>query len=135
MIYRQYSIFDYDKVVALWQKWGHEFMPKEMLPNTGFVVERNDKESLVASCFLYHAKTLGGYIGWLEWFVVDKDAKKAERDEAITQMLEQARFHLANHKYQWCYTNLRNPSLKKRLVNIGFKEAERETINMVWRID
>lgn len=134
MIYRQYSIFDYEEVVALWEKWGHDFMPKHMLPNTGFVVAREDN-TLVCSCFLYHAKTLGGHVGWLEWFVVDKDSVKKERETAIDGMLKQAEFHLANHRYQWCYTNLRNPSLKKRLTNIGFKESERDTINMVWRMD
>jgi hypothetical protein len=135
MIYRQYNLLDYDKVSALWEKWGHDFMPAHMLPSTGFIVARNDEQTLVSSCFLYHAKTLGGHIGWLEWFVVDKDASKKERDEALDGMMSQASFHLANYRYQWCYTNLRNPSLKKRLQKFGFEESERDTINMVWRMD
>ena len=131
MIYRRYNIADYDGIAELWDKWDFKFMPRHMLPNTGFVVLRDDN-SVVSSCFLYHAKTLGGHIGWLEWFVVDKDANRTERKDSVEGMLKMAHQHLKDFNYQSCFCTLQNKNLKRKLEKIYFKVSEESAINMVW---
>lgn len=132
MIYRRYKIEDYDSVCELWKTQKAKFLPFGQVPNTGFLVFSQD-ERLLASCFLYSAKTIGGHMGWLEWICLREDAKPREKKAALEGMMKQVRQHLQQFSYQGCFCAVTKSSLGKYLKAEKFKRSEDNLSTFIWR--
>lgn len=118
--------FDYQKHAALVTSWGkkHNFplLPKEFLPNIGFMVGDT------ACGFLYSTNSA---MGWVEWVFTNPEKSKEERKEAINMLFDLIEVAAQELKVKALFSAAANPAYAQILKRHGFEKTDENVIHFV----
>lgn len=119
---RDFRKEDYELVCGWWKQ--HKFPPPplDLLPATGYIADE------AAAAWLYLSNTP---VAWLEFTVVDPNAEKAVRHEAIDKLLRNifARAKAIGNKIIFAAAS--EPSYCHRLKNMGFIEGDKKVSHFI----
>ena len=94
---------DYKTISQWWEKWGWPIIPKENLPPTGLMVEKNNIS--IVSCYIYITNSKGAL---LEWIVSNPDYRDKDRMQAIKLLIIAAENMLKDQGITYIFSIGRN---------------------------
>ena len=114
-----------DKWISFWWK-DKAPLPVRHLPSTGYVV-RQDK-LLLAAGWLYVSNSL---LGWMEWIVVNPQALKPIRNEALDMLISGILNKAAIYSVEAVVMSTPHLSLARKIKSLGFTVLEDNTTTYV----
>lgn len=118
--------FDYEKHSAEVSRWGsqHSFPlpPKEMLPNTGFMVNET------ACGFLYSTNSS---LAWLEWVFSNPEKSEHERQESLDILFQMIEATAKELDIKAVFSASAIPAYSKILLRNGFNETDKNVTHYI----
>ena len=103
---------DYETLVKWWEGWKWPALPKTFLPDTGFIVEKNNVGIVSAYVYMTNSKT-----AIFDWVVSNPEYRESDRKDAITLLIQAVEHVLAQQGIKHIFTIGRN----KHLINVHKK--------------
>ena len=104
---------DYSTLVKWWDVWpGWTAPPKDFLPDTGFIVEKNNIGIVAGYVYMTNSKA-----ALLEWVISNPEYRESDRKDAITLLIQAVEHVLAQQGIKHIFTIGRN----KHLINVHKK--------------
>ena len=100
---------DYETLVKWWKWWQWQAPPKTFLPDTGFLVEKN--EIGIVACYVYMTNSKAAL---LEWIISNPEYRESDRKDAITLLIQAVERVLSDQGIKHVFTMGRH----KNLINI-----------------
>ena len=107
---------DYKTICKWWKWWRWPIIPFEMLPETGFVVEKNGTSIVSAYLYLTNSTT-----AILEWIVSNPNYRENDRQEAIELLISETEIFCERMKYKHMFSIGRNKHLIKIHEKLGWQ--------------
>lgn len=117
---------DYDTVYTWWIKRGWKAPPLNMLPKTGFIVDK------VAACFLYSTDS---DICVFELTISNPESKQKERDEALDGLIDMTSKYAQALGYKAMLTYTSHPKFMDRLEKHMFHKTDENMTHFVRRFE
>lgn len=117
---------DYSTLVKWWESWNWPIIPKDFLPNLGFIVEKNNI-GIVAG-YLY---TSNSKVGFLEWVVSNPEYRESDRKDAITLLIQAVERVLKDQGFKYAFTMGRNKNLIDIHKKLGWNVDEKPSYEIV----
>lgn len=112
---RDFQSEDYEIVSQWWGQWGWPAIPLEFLPPNGLVIDG------VCAVWVYLTDTP---IAWIEHYISDKAASKADRDEGLNLLIDAATERAKEKGALVAMSSVRHNGLSKRLSDKGFVKSD-----------
>ena len=109
---------DYETLVKWWDWWRWEAPPQDFLPDTGFIVEKNNIGVVAGFVYMTNSKA-----ALLEWVISNPEYRESDRKDAITLLIQATENVLKGQGIKHVFSFVRH----KNLLNVH-KELE-------WEID
>ena len=116
---------DYTTISKWWEQWKWPVLPKESLPSTGLIVEK-DGVSIV-SCYIYITNSTGAL---LEWIVSDPNYKGKDRKQAIELLITTAEKMLKKQGVTYVFSISRSKHLMETHKKLGWFVDKRPSHEM-----
>ncbi len=107
---------DYKTISTWWKQWKWPVIPKESLPPTGLMVEKNGVS--IVSCYIYITNSTGAL---LEWVVSNPDYKDKDRKQAIELLITTAEDILKKDGISYIFSIGRNKHLNSTHKKLGWQ--------------
>ncbi len=121
---------DYQTYCELWNDYGVNAPDIDVLSRYGFKVTQDNK--MICAGFLYDT---GCSMCMFEWFIVNKNAKKEVRGEALNKLLEKITYCAKMANYKYIYTATDSEAFAARLRNYNFNcSTEKKQLHMFCRL-
>ena len=131
MVRRPFNFLnDYDIVGQWWEKHGSLIPQSRYLPKDGIVIEIDGE--MAAAGFMYRTDSV---ICIFEWFVVNPDLEKEDRDKALDYLVESAIEWKDVNNYEVIYTSTNVGKFIKRLQGNGFLKVEDGNSHLFYGVD
>ena len=112
---------DYNTLCSWWAHYGHPYVPKDILPTTGLIIDGE------AAGFLY---TTNSKMAMLEWIVAAPDAH--HRKPAIRAICESLEFLAKQLGFKATCGSVTNASMVKLSASLGYTLAK-EKSTLAWK--
>ena len=106
---------DYSVLVTWWEKWGWPILPKTFLPNTGFIVEKNNMGIVAGYVYMTNSKA-----ALLEWIVSNPEYKESDRKDAIRLLIQATEAVLRDQGIKHIFSFVRHKNLLKIHEDLGW---------------
>jgi len=98
---------DYSTLVKWWDAWPKwQAPPKDFLPDTGFIVEKNNIGIVAGYVYMTNSKA-----ALLEWIISNPEYRESDRKDAITLLIQAVERVLKDQGIVHVFTIGRNKSL------------------------
>lgn len=98
---------DYSTLVKWWDAWPEwQAPPKTFLPDTGFIVEKNNIGIVAGYVYMTNSKA-----ALLEWIISNPEYRESDRKDAITLLIEAVERVLSDQGIKHVFTIGRHKSL------------------------
>jgi len=104
-------------------------LPKEYMSETGFIVEEGGEKLAVCWLIMTNAK-----MAWVAWPMVNPDAHKEKRREALDLIFSTIKREAAEKGYTHLLTTTNIPSLVNRYKKHGFNVGDEGVTQLIARI-
>jgi len=121
--------FDYPYIVEWWNAREMKPLPKDMLPNVGYMAVEEDVR--VAAGFLYQSDAT---LTWLTWLVTSPEVSPRTAHEGLGLVIEILAGTAKALGYKALFTSLGHSGLIKTLKRHGFKTTIEGYTELVRRI-
>ena len=125
LIFRFLNKKDYKTICEWWKWWRWPIIPFEMLPETGFMIEKN--EIPIVSAYLYLTNSTTAI---LEWIVSNPNYRENDRQEAIELLINEAEVFCKKMKYKHIFSIGKNKHLIKTHEKLGWQVDKRPSFEI-----
>lgn len=121
MEFRYFEDKDYDTLVDWWKFWKFPSPSKDMLPDSGVIVNKNGVDICAGFIYFTNSKTC-----WIEFIVSNPNVRqKEDRRDAIINVIDILCLIGKNNGYTIAYTSLKNENLQHKYLSCGFIEGSK----------
>lgn len=117
---------DYATISRWWKAWKWPVLPKTFLPDTGFIVEKNNIGIVSGYVYMTNSKA-----ALLEWIVSNPEYKESDRKDAITLLIQAVERVLKDQGIKHVFTIGRNKSLINKHKELGWTVDENPSHEIV----
>ena len=103
---------DYEMLSQWWKAWKWPPVAKDFLPDTGFIVEKNDISIVAGFVYMTNSKA-----ALFEWVISNPEYRESDRKDAITLLIQAVEHVLSEQGIKHVFTIGRN----KHLINVHEK--------------
>tara|TARA_B100001939_G_scaffold342340_1_gene353338 strand:+ start:336 stop:731 length:396 start_codon:yes stop_codon:yes gene_type:complete len=103
---------DYSTLKKWWKAWKWPVLPKTFLPDTGFIVEKNNIGIVAGYVYMTNSKA-----ALLEWVISNPEYRESDRKDAITLLIQAVERVLSDQGIKHVFTIGRH----KNLINLHKK--------------
>ena len=116
---------DHKTISKWWKQWKWPIIPKENLPPTGLMVEKNGVS--IVSCYIYITNSTGAL---LEWVVSNPDYRDKDRQQAIELLITTAENILKKQGVTYIFSIGRNKHLIDTHKKLGLYLEQKPSYEM-----
>ena len=107
---------DYETLVKWWNWWpGWEAPPKTFLPDTGFIVEKNNVGIVSSYVYMTNSKT-----AIFDWVVSNPEYRESDRKDAIRLLIQATETVLKDQGIKHIFSFVRHKNLLKIHEDLGW---------------
>lgn len=117
---------DYVTISEWWKAWKWPVLPKTFLPDTGFIVEKNNIGIVSGYVYMTNSKA-----ALLEWIVSNPEYRESDRKDAITLLIQAVERVLKDQGVKHIFTIGRNKSLIKKHKELGWDVDENPSYEII----
>lgn len=118
---------DYSTLVKWWDAWPEwQAPPKTFLPDTGFIVEKNNIGIVAGYVYMTNSKA-----ALLEWIVSNPEYRKSDRKDAITLLIQAVERVLSDQGIKHVFTIGRHKSLINLHKKLGWMVDEKPSYEII----
>ena len=121
---------DYTTISKWWKQWQWPVIPKDNLPPTGLIVEKNGVS--IVSCYIYITNSTGAL---LEWVVSNPDYRDKDRQQAIELLITTAEDLLKKQGVTYIFSIGRNKHLINTHKKLGWYIEQKPSYEMTKAIN
>jgi len=119
---RAYKQSDYEILSSWWRGWSWPLVPKECLPQTGYIIDD------LCAGFLYKTDSS---IAWMEWIISNPKADKFVRGEALDVLIVSLIEKAKEQGFSSIFTSSNKLSFKDRLIKHKFIETDKDVSQFI----
>ena len=110
-----------------WEAWPEWTAPADdFLPETGIVVEKNNKPLVIGFIYLTNAK-----VALLEWIISDPNYRGKDREQAIELLISGAENMIKHLKYKYVFSVCRHKKLIDKHKKLGWHADKKPSHELV----
>ena len=117
---------DYATISKWWKAWKWPVLPKTFLPDTGFIVEKNNIGIVSGYVYMTNSKA-----ALLEWIVSNPEYRESDRKDAITLLIQAVERVLKDQGIKHVFTIGRHKSLINKHKELGWTVDENPSHEIV----
>ena len=118
---------DYSTLVKWWDAWPEwQAPPKTFLPDTGFIVEKNNIGIVAGYVYMTNSKA-----ALLEWIVSNPEYRESDRKDAITLLIQAVERVLSDQDIKHVFTIGRHKSLINLHKKLGWMVDEKPSYEII----
>ena len=118
---------DYSTLVKWWDAWPEwQAPPKTFLPDTGFIVEKNNIGIVAGYVYMTNSKA-----ALLEWIVSNPEYRESDRKDAITLLIQAVERVLSDQGIKHVFTIGRHKSLINLHKKLGWMVDEKPSYEII----
>jgi hypothetical protein len=118
---------DYSTLVKWWDAWPNwEAPPKDFLPDTGFIVEKNNIGIVAGYVYMTNSKA-----ALLEWIISNPEYRESNRKDAITLLIQAVERVLKDQGIKYIFSIGRNKKLIDTHKELGWQVDEKPSHEIV----
>jgi len=118
---------DYSTLVKWWDAWPEwQAPPKTFLPDTGFIVEKNNIGIVAGYVYMTNSKA-----ALLEWIVSNPEYRESDRKDAITLLIQAVERVLSDQDIKHIFTIGRHKSLINLHKKLGWLVDEKPSYEII----
>ena len=118
---------DYSKLKKWWDAWPEwQAPPKTFLPDTGFIVEKNDISIVAGYIYMTNSKA-----ALLEWVISNPDYRESDRKDAIELLIQAVERVLKDQGIVHVFTIGRNKHLINTHKKLGWMVDEKPSYEII----
>ena len=118
---------DLDIAKEWWKAWPEwQPIPDDFLPETGVVVEKENKPVVIGFIYLTNAK-----VALLEWVISDPLYRDDDRDKAIELLISGAENMIKHLDYKYAFSICKNKSLIEKHRSLGWNVDDKPSYELV----
>lgn len=117
---------DYVTISKWWKAWKWPVLPKTFLPDTGFIVEKNNIGIVSGYVYMTNSKA-----ALLEWIVSNPEYRESDRKDAITLLIQAVERVLKDQGIKHVFTIGRHKSLIETHKKLGWNVDENPSYEII----
>tara|TARA_R100001440_G_scaffold26956_1_gene44350 strand:+ start:7345 stop:7740 length:396 start_codon:yes stop_codon:yes gene_type:complete len=117
---------DYTTISKWWKAWKWPVLPKTFLPDTGFIVEKNNIGIVSGYVYMTNSKA-----ALLEWIVSNPEYRESDRKDAITLLIQAVERVLKDQGIKHIFTIGRHKNLINKHKELGWDVDENPSYEIV----
>lgn len=118
---------DYSTLVKWWDAWPEwQAPPKTFLPDTGFIVEKNNIGIVAGYVYMTNSKA-----ALLEWIISNPEYRESDRKDAITLLIQAVERVLSDQGIKHVFTISRHKSLINLHKKLGWMVDEKPSYEII----
>ena len=117
---------DYATISKWWEAWKWPVLPKTFLPDTGFIVEKNNIGIVSGYVYMTNSKA-----ALLEWIVSNPEYRESDRKDAITLLIQAVERVLKDQGIKHVFTIGRHKSLINKHKELGWDVDENPSYEII----
>lgn len=118
---------DYSTLVKWWDAWPEwQAPPKTFLPDTGFIVEKNNIGIVAGYVYMTNSKA-----ALLEWIISNPEYRESDRKDAITLLIQAVERVLSDQGIKHVFTIGRHKSLINLHKKLGWMVDEKPSYEII----
>jgi len=118
---------DYSTLVRWWDAWPEwQAPPKTFLPDTGFIVEKNNIGIVAGYVYMTNSKA-----ALLEWIISNPEYRESDRKDAITLLIQAVERVLSDQGIKHVFTIGRHKSLINLHKKLGWMVDEKPSYEII----
>lgn len=117
---------DYVTISKWWKAWKWPVLPKTFLPDTGFIVEKNNIGIVSGYVYMTNSKA-----ALLEWIVSNPEYRESDRKDAITLLIQAVERVLKDQGIKHVFTIGRHKSLINKHKELGWDVDENPSYEII----
>lgn len=118
---------DYSTLVKWWDTWPEwQAPPKTFLPDTGFIVEKNNIGIVAGYVYMTNSKA-----ALLEWIISNPEYRESDRKDAITLLIQAVERVLSDQGIKHVFTIGRHKSLINLHKKLGWLVDEKPSYEII----
>tara|TARA_R100001510_G_C7653654_1_gene211978 strand:- start:3271 stop:3666 length:396 start_codon:yes stop_codon:yes gene_type:complete len=117
---------DYTTISKWWETWKWPVLPKTFLPDTGFIVEKNNIGIVSGYVYMTNSKA-----ALLEWIVSNPEYRESDRKDAITLLIQAVERVLKDQGIKHVFTIGRHKSLINKHKELGWNVDENPSYEII----
>jgi hypothetical protein len=118
---------DYSTLVKWWDAWPEwQAPPKTFLPDTGFIVEKNNIGIVAGYVYMTNSKA-----ALLEWIISNPEYRESDRKDAITLLIQAVERVLSDQGIKHVFTIGRHKSLINLHKKLGWLVDEKPSYEII----
>jgi|TARA_R100000005_G_C4990993_1_gene198394 hypothetical protein len=123
---RRLTSEDYSTLVKWWDAWKWQAPPQTFLPDTGFIVEKNDIGIVAGYIYMTNSKA-----ALLEWVISNPDYRESDRKDAIELLIQAVERVLQDQGIVHVFTIGRNKHLINTHKKLGWIVDEKPSYEII----
>lgn len=118
---------DYSALVKWWDTWPEwQAPPKDFLPDTGFIVEKNNIGIVAGYVYMTNSKA-----ALLEWIISNPEYRESDRKNAITLLIQAVERVLKDQGIKYIFSIGRNKKLIDTHKKLGWSVDKKPSYEIV----
>jgi hypothetical protein len=117
---------DYKTFVKWWDAWKWPPVEKDFLPDTGFIVEKNNIGIVAGYVYMTNSKA-----ALLEWIISNPEYRESDRKDAITLLIQAVERVLKDQGIKYIFSIGRHKSLINLHKELGWSVDEKPSYEIV----
>ena len=117
---------DYITISKWWKAWKWPVLPKTFLPDTGFIVEKNNIGVVSGYVYMTNSKA-----ALLEWIVSNPEYRESDRKDAIELLIQAVERVLKDQGVKHIFTIGRHRSLINKHKKLGWDVDENPSYEII----
>lgn len=113
---------DYPSACAWWKAHNWPVLPKEALPEVGYIVPE------ICAAWLYRSDSS---IAWIEWIIANPESDKEVRSEALDLLIQTVSSHAKELGFKFLFSSASHPHLIERYKLHGFHISDTAMTNLI----
>lgn len=130
LLVETYKDSDYEEYKGLWEKQNANCPDKDVLSKYGIKITLDG--NMVCCGFLFDT---GCSMCMFEWYIVNKDAPRNVRKDALNLLVEKVKEYAKLAGYRFIYTGVGSESFMKKLTDHGFTvNTPKKMVHMFYKV-
>ena len=117
---------DYETLVKWWNWWRWEAPPQDFLPDTGFIVEKNNIGIVAGFVYMTNSKA-----ALFEWVISNPEYRESDRKSAIELLIQAVERVLQDQGIKYVFSIGRTRSLIETHKKLGWNVDEKPSHELI----
>tara|TARA_R100001460_G_scaffold12389_1_gene28501 strand:+ start:1219 stop:1617 length:399 start_codon:yes stop_codon:yes gene_type:complete len=117
---------DYKMLSQWWQAWKWPPVEKDFLPDTGFIVEKNNISIVAGFIYMTNSKA-----ALLEWIISNPEYRESDRKDAITLLIQAVERVLKDQGIKYVFSIGRHKNLIETHKKLGWVVDKKPSYELI----